>query len=77
METKTGLKLKSLRSDNRGEYDSAEFKSFCAQQGVKQVRTVPNRPQQNGVADSCTAFPPHRGSTRPRHGTPRPRDQRK
>jgi len=51
VETETGLKLKCLKSDNGGEYDSAEFKAFCADHGIKQIRTVPNRPQQNGVAE--------------------------
>ncbi|KAJ4736375.1 Transposon Ty1-NL2 Gag-Pol polyprotein [Rhynchospora pubera] len=51
VENESGCKLKSLRSDNGGEYDGANFKGFCAEHGVKLVRTVPNRPQQNGIAE--------------------------
>jgi hypothetical protein len=45
VENKTGQKLKCLKSDNGGEYDGANFKAYCAEHGVKLVRTVPNRPQ--------------------------------
>lgn len=40
--------LKVLRTDNGGEYLSAEFQRFLKTEGV---RTVLKTPQQNGVAE--------------------------
>ena len=40
-----------MRSDNRGEYISKDFKVFCAQEGIRREWTVPYNPQQNGVAE--------------------------
>jgi transposase InsO family protein len=51
VETETGLKIKCLRSDNGGEYDSAEFKKFCAYKGIRCQRTVPGKARQNGIAE--------------------------
>ncbi|PKA59206.1 Retrovirus-related Pol polyprotein from transposon TNT 1-94 [Apostasia shenzhenica] len=45
VENECGLKIKYLKSDNGGEYDSKEFKIFCAENNIKMLRTVPNRPQ--------------------------------
>ena len=42
--TKTGRKLKCLRTDNGGEYTSAEFKKFCEILGIKRELTVPYSP---------------------------------
>lgn len=35
VETKTGLKIKCLRSDRGGEFTSGEFNSFCEEHGIK------------------------------------------
>ena len=51
VENETGLKLKCLRSDNGGEYCSKEFEEYCAKNGIKREKTIPNTPQQNGVAE--------------------------
>ena len=51
VELETGLKVKCLKSDNGGEYSSKEFTSYCAEQGIKMIKTVPETPQQNGVAE--------------------------
>ncbi|XXG79495.1 hypothetical protein AAC387_Pa09g0546 [Persea americana] len=51
VKNKTGLKLKSLRSDNGGEYCSKEFEEYCAKNVIKREKTIPNTPQQNGVAE--------------------------
>ena len=51
MEKKSGKKVKSLRSDNGGEYVSNEFKKFCAEEGIKRELTAPHNPQQNEVAE--------------------------
>jgi transposase InsO family protein len=51
LENQTGRKIKTLRSDNGGEYTSKAFKDFCAVAGIKRELTVPYNPQQNGVAE--------------------------
>ena len=45
VENQTGQKVKSLKSDNGGEYDSQEFKDFCAGHGIRMIRTVPRKPK--------------------------------
>ena len=42
---------KCLRTDNGGEYSSNIFRRFCREFQVKREFTVPNTPQQNGVAE--------------------------
>ena len=51
VETKTGLKVKCLRSDNGGEYIDGGFNEYCATQGIKMEKTIPGTPQQNCVAE--------------------------
>lgn len=51
VETETGLRVKCLRSDNGGEYELAEFKKYCADNGIRMEKTVRGTPQQNGVAE--------------------------
>ncbi|KAK2366240.1 putative mitochondrial protein [Trifolium repens] len=51
VETKTGLKVKKLRTDNGGEYEDTRFKKFCYEHGIRMERTVPGTPQHNGVAE--------------------------
>lgn len=51
VENQTSLKLKCLKSDNGGEYDSQEFKAFCSENGIRMIKTVPGTPEQNGVAE--------------------------
>ena len=41
VENQTNLKLKCLKSDNGGEYDSQEFKAFCSKNGIRMIKTVP------------------------------------
>ena len=50
VETSSGHQLKTLRTDNGGEYCSEEFEKFC-EKGVRHERTVPKTPEQNGVAE--------------------------
>ena len=54
--------VKTLRSDNGGEYTSTKFTEYLTKEGIKQELTIPHTPQQNGVAGSglcvdggCTA----------------------
>ena len=51
VETKTGLRLKCLRSDNGGEYIDRRFKKYCAANGIRMEKTIPRTPQQNGIAE--------------------------
>ncbi|XP_075101611.1 uncharacterized protein LOC142177049 [Nicotiana tabacum] len=51
VENQTSLKLKCLKSDNEGEYDSQELKAFCSENGIRMIKTVPETPEQNGVAE--------------------------
>jgi Reverse transcriptase (RNA-dependent DNA polymerase)/GAG-pre-integrase domain/Integrase core domain len=51
VELQTGKKVKCIRSDNGGEYRSKEFDEYCASQGIVRHFTVPENPQQNGVAE--------------------------
>ena len=51
VETQTGRKIKSLRSDNGGEYTLGEFVDYCAEAGIRREFTVPYNPQQNRVAE--------------------------
>ena len=47
----TDKKIKSLRSDNGGEYSSKEFDDFLTSKGIIKQRSVPNTPEPNGVAE--------------------------
>jgi hypothetical protein len=51
IENLTNKKIKTLRTDNGGEYTSKEFVSFCKSTGVRRELIVPHNPQQNGVAE--------------------------
>ncbi len=51
VERETGRKLKTLRTDNGGEYVSNDFQTYLRTEGVSHERTVPKNPQQNGVAE--------------------------
>jgi transposase InsO family protein len=50
-ERTTGQKLKTLRTDNGGEYLSREFKELFAGSGVEHQTTVPYCSPQNGIAE--------------------------
>jgi transposase InsO family protein len=51
VENQAGKKIKILRSDNGGEYNSKEFEGFCKGVGIKRELTVLYNPQQNGVVE--------------------------
>ena len=44
-------RIKALRSNNGGGYNSKEFEAFCKEAGIKRELTTPYNPQQNGVAE--------------------------
>ena len=51
IENHTNTKIKTLRSDNGGEYTSKDFDGSCKDAGIKRELTTPYNPQQNGVAE--------------------------
>jgi hypothetical protein len=51
VENMTGRKIKTLRTDNGGEYTFTEFLDFCKEAGIKREKKVAYNPQQNGVAE--------------------------
>ena len=44
VETKKSLKVKCLRSDNGGEYIDEGFSEYCAAQGIRMEKTIPETP---------------------------------
>jgi hypothetical protein len=46
-----GRKLKALRTDRGGEFNSNLFTVFCNETGIKHYTTTPYSPQQNGVVE--------------------------
>lgn len=51
VQTQFNKKVKTVRSDNGGEYINESFKTFCAERGIACQYTVAYSPQQNGVAE--------------------------
>ena len=51
LQTETGLKVKRIRSDNRGEYSSNASKDFYSQKGIQWEPTVPYAPEQDRVSE--------------------------
>ena len=49
--TQTGHRVKTLRSDNDGEYTSRAFKQYLSKKGIRHQTTTPYTPMQNGVAE--------------------------
>jgi transposase InsO family protein len=43
--------IKTLRTNNGGEYTSKEFISFCKLERIRRELTIPHNPQQNGVVE--------------------------
>jgi transposase InsO family protein len=50
-ENQCGCRVKALRSDNGGEYNSAKFKKYLAEHGICAQTTAPYTPEQNGVSE--------------------------
>ena len=51
VETRTGKRIKTLRTDNGGEYTSKEFQAHLKACGIRHELTIPKTPEQNGVAE--------------------------
>ena len=50
VERQSKRKLKTLRTDNGGEYTSNKFEKYLKDEGIRHEKTVPKTPKQNGVA---------------------------
>jgi len=50
------ININYLYCDNGGEYTSNNFKTFCSEKGILIHYTIPDNPQQNGIAErmNCT-----------------------
>ena len=51
IKTQFGKSIKVLRSDNGGEYVSQDLLQILKENGTRHEFTVPDSPQQNGVAE--------------------------
>jgi hypothetical protein len=51
VENLTERKLKTLRSNNGGEFTSEELKEYCKEVGIKRELSTTYNPQQNGIAE--------------------------
>jgi hypothetical protein len=51
VEKQTGKCVKTIRTDNGGEYTSRDFEDYLNSCGIRHQTTVPYTPQQNGVAE--------------------------
>ena len=51
VEKATKKKIRTLRTDNGGEYTSTQFQEYLKAEGIRHELTVPKTPQQNGVAE--------------------------
>nr|GEY04925.1 retrovirus-related Pol polyprotein from transposon TNT 1-94 [Tanacetum cinerariifolium] len=51
VENETNLRVKYLKSNNGGEYISQEFIEYCSKNGIRMLKTVPETPHQNSVAE--------------------------
>ena len=51
IENHINSKIKTLRSDNGGEYTLKNSNGFCKDAGIKRELTTPYNPQQNGVVE--------------------------
>lgn len=51
VEKQRGRSIKTIRTDNGGEYVNHQFKSFMTKHRIHHQLTVPDIPQQNGIAD--------------------------
>lgn len=51
VERSSKKKIKTLRTDNGGEYTSTKFEKYLKTEGIRHELTVPKTPEQNGVAE--------------------------
>jgi len=63
----TGSKIKVLRSENGGEYLSNAFRALHDEIGMTYQTTIPDTPQQNGVAEQLNSVLVEMARTMMRH----------
>ena len=51
VERETKKPLKSLRTNNGGEFISQEFIDYCSKHGIRHEKSVLSSPQHNGIAE--------------------------
>ena len=51
VENESNKKIKTLRTDNGGEFIKKEFDAYLSKHGIQHQKTVPYTPQQNGVVE--------------------------
>ena len=51
VEKATKRKVRTLRTDNGGEYTSTQFNNYLKAEGIRHELTIPKTPEQNGVAE--------------------------
>ena len=51
VENQFGHRVKTLRTDNGGEYMSHQFEQYLKSEGVRHEHTIPKCPEQNGTAE--------------------------
>ena len=51
VENQTSLSIKTLRTDNGGEFCSKQFEKFLSDSGILHQKTNPYTPQQNGMVE--------------------------
>jgi transposase InsO family protein len=51
VENQTGKRIKTLRTDNGGEYTSRKFQELCDEAGIRHEKSQPYTPQSNGLAE--------------------------
>ena len=50
-ENLSGYRVKTLQSDNGGEYTSQAFKQYLSDKGIRHQKTVPYTPMQKGMVE--------------------------
>ncbi|KAK1409296.1 hypothetical protein QVD17_35822 [Tagetes erecta] len=51
VEQESKFRVKTLRTDRGGEFNSKKFNEYCQKKGIKRQLTAPYTPQQNGVVE--------------------------
>jgi len=51
IKTETGIIIKTIRSDNGGEFKNEKMNQFCKSMNISQQFTIPYNPQQNGMSE--------------------------
>jgi len=51
LKNEVGCSVKTIRSDNGGEYTSLAFQQWLKEEGIRHETSVPKTPQQNGAAE--------------------------